>query len=68
MQAVTGQFGALLLSVYVLYNLMSYHKQVMERMYKDSKEDRDLYRTTLVDLSNRIEKIGDDVREIKAKI
>tara|TARA_R100000805_G_C3604847_1_gene105265 strand:- start:420 stop:542 length:123 start_codon:yes stop_codon:yes gene_type:complete len=40
----------------------------MERMYKDSKEDRDLYRTTLVDLSNRIEKIGDDVREIKAKI
>lgn len=68
LQAITGQFGALVLSVYVLYNLMSYHRQTIERMYKDSKEDRELYRTTLVNLSNRIDRIGEDVVDIKGRL
>ncbi len=37
----------------------------MERLYKDNKEDRELYRTTLTNLSQKIDRIGEDVAEIK---
>jgi hypothetical protein len=37
--AVTGQFGALVLSCVVLYNFMQQQKQHMERLYKDNKEE-----------------------------
>jgi|TARA_R100001163_G_C5067928_1_gene207473 hypothetical protein len=63
--AVTGQFGALVLACVVLYNFMQQQKMHMERLYKDNKEDRELYRTTLTNLSQKIDKIGEDVAEIK---
>lgn len=63
--AVTGQFGALCLACVVLWNLMQSQKQYMERLYKDNKEDRELYRTTLTNLSQKIDKIGDDIAEMK---
>ena len=66
--AVTGQFGALCLSCVVLWNLMQQQKQSMERLYKDNKEDRELYRTTLTNLSQKIDKIGDDIAEIKKEL
>lgn len=65
LNAVTGQFGALVLACVVLWNLMQSQKQYMERLYNDNKEDRELYRTTLTNLSQKIDKIGDDVAEIK---
>lgn len=68
LNAVTGQFGALCLSCTVLWNLMQQQKQHMERLYKDNKEDRELYRTTLSHLSQKIDKIGDDVAEIKREL
>tara|TARA_R100001463_G_scaffold111239_1_gene166117 strand:- start:531 stop:776 length:246 start_codon:yes stop_codon:yes gene_type:complete len=66
--AVTGQFGALVLACVVLYNFMQQQKQHMERLYKDNKEDRELYRTTLTNLSQKIDKIGEDVAEIKKEL
>ena len=66
--AVTGQFGALVLACVVLYNFMQQQKQHMERLYNDNKEDRELYRTTLTNLSQKIDKIGDDVAEIKKEL
>ena len=66
--AVTGQFGALCLACVVLWNLMQSQKQYMERLYKDNKEDRELYRTTLTNLSQKIDKIGDDIAEIKKEL
>ena len=66
--AVTGQFGALVLACVVLYNFMQQQKQNMERLYKDNKEDRELYRTTLTNLSQKIDKIGEDVAEIKKEL
>ena len=68
LNAVTGQFGALCLSCVVLWNLMQQQKTHMERLYKDNKEDRELYRTTLTHLSNKIDKIGEDVAEIKKEL
>ena len=68
LNAVTGQFGALCLSCVVLWNLMQQQKTYMERLYKDNKEDRELYRTTLTHLSNKIDKIGEDVAEIKKEL
>ena len=68
MNAVTGQFGALCLSCVVLWNLMQQQKQSMERLYKDNKEDRELYRTTLTNLSQKIDKIGEDVAAIKREL
>jgi hypothetical protein len=68
MNAVTGQFGALCLSCVVLWNLMQQQKQSMERLYKDNKEDRELYRTTLTGLSQKIDKIGEDVAAIKREL
>ena len=68
MNAVTGQFGALCLSCVVLWNLMQQQKTSMERLYKDNKEDRELYRTTLTNLSQKIDKIGDDVAAIKREL
>ena len=68
LNAVTGQFGALCLSCVVLWNLMQQQKTHMERLYKDNKEDRELYRTTLTHLSQKIDKIGEDVAEIKKEI
>ena len=68
LQLVTGQFGALCLSCFVLYNLMQSQTQHMERLYQDNKEDRKLYRTTLTHLSQKIDKIGDDVAEIKKEL
>lgn len=64
-EVVTGQFGALCLACIVLYQMMTYHKENIDRLYKDHKEDRELYRTTLTDLSKKIDQIGDDVAEIK---
>tara|TARA_R100000426_G_scaffold5227_8_gene7441 strand:+ start:404 stop:649 length:246 start_codon:yes stop_codon:yes gene_type:complete len=66
--AVTGQFGALVLACVVLYNFMQQQKQHMERLYNDNKEDRELYRTTLTNLSQKIDKIGEDVAEIKKEL
>lgn len=66
--AVTGQFGALVLACVVLYNFMQQQKMHMERLYKDNKEDRELYRTTLTNLSQKIDKIGEDVAEIKKEL
>ena len=66
--AVTGQFGALVLSIFCLYYLMSYHKQVIDRMYSDAKEDRELYRSTLLGLSAKIDKMGEDVAHIKQSL
>jgi len=66
--AVTGQFGALVLACVVLYNFMQQQKTHMERLYKDNKEDRELYRTTLTNLSQKIDKIGEDVAEIKKEL
>jgi hypothetical protein len=68
MNAVTGQFGALCLACVVLWNLMQQQKQSMERLYKDNKEDRELYRTTLTNLSQKIDKIGEDVAAIKREL
>ena len=68
MNAVTGQFGALCLSCVVLWNLMQQQKTSIERLYKDNKEDRELYRTTLTNLSQKIDKIGDDVAAIKREL
>lgn len=65
--AVTGQFGALCLSIFFLYNLMSYHKELLQKLYQDNREDRELYRNTLLGLSTKIDKIGEDIKEIKAK-
>ncbi len=67
LQLVTGQFGALCLSIFFLYNLMSYHKELLQKLYQDNREDRELYRTTLIGLSQKIDKIGEDIKEIKAK-
>lgn len=66
--AVTGQFGALCLACVVLWNLMQSQKQYMERLYKDNKEDRELYRTTLTNLSQKIDIIGDDIAEMKKEL
>ena len=68
LNAVTGQFGALCLSCVVLWNLMQQQEIDMERLYKDNKEDRELYRTTLTHLSQKIDKIGEDVAEIKKEL
>ena len=68
MNAVTGQFGAVCLACVVLWNLMQQQKQSMERLYKDNKEDRELYRTTLTGLSQKIDKIGEDVAAIKREL
>ena len=65
LQAATGQFGALVVALSALYFLMSHHKDTLDRMYNDHKLDRELYRTTLVNLSSKIDKIGDDIEEIK---
>lgn len=62
---VTGQFGALILACIVLWNLMQQQKQNMERLYKDNKEDRELHRTTLIQLHQKINQISIDVTEIK---
>ena len=61
----SGAMCFILLACVVLWNLMQSQKQYMERLYNDNKEDRELYRTTLTNLSQKIDKIGDDVAEIK---
>jgi hypothetical protein len=66
--AATGQFGALVVSLAALYLLMKHHKETLDRMYDDHKADRDLYQTTLVNLSHKIDKIGDDIAEIKREL
>jgi len=40
LNAVTGQFGALVLACVVLWHFLQSHKKHMDRMYKDNKEDR----------------------------
>ena len=65
---VTGQFGALTIACVALYMLMKHHKETLDRMYNDHRSDRDLYRTTLVTLSQKIDKIGDDVAVIVAEM
>ena len=65
---VTGQFGALMIALGALYMLMKHHKETLDRMYNDNSVDRELYRTTLVVLSQKIDKIGDDVAVIRAEL
>ena len=67
-ELATGQFGALMVALGALYMLMKHHKETLDRMYNDHRADRDLYRTTLTSLSQKIDKIGDDIAIIKAEI
>ena len=66
--AATGQFGALVVSLAALYLLMKHHKETLDRMYNDHKADRELYRSTLVNLSHKIDQIGEDIAEIKKEL
>lgn len=67
-ELATGQFGALMVALGALYMLMKHHKETLDRMYNDHRADRDLYRNTLTSLSQKIDKIGDDIAIIKAEI
>ena len=56
-----------MLACVVLWHLLQGHKNIWIDV-QGQQRDRELYRTTLTHLSQQIDKIGEDVAEIKKEL
>lgn len=84
--AITGPFGALILSAAILYWLsqqllpiiqkyLDRQNEKFEKMIntldmtvKSHEKDRKVFESAILHISNRLEKLEDDVKEIKSKV
>ncbi len=65
---VTGQFGALVLAVVMLLILMRHYKTLIDQSLSEHREDRAMYRETMLSLAGKVDQIGRDIDDIKQRI
>lgn len=67
-EGVTGQFGALVLSVVMLLIVMRHYKTLIDQSLLEHREDRAMYRETMLSLAGKVDQIGRDIDDIKQRI
>tara|TARA_B100000519_G_scaffold128956_1_gene111278 strand:- start:67 stop:294 length:228 start_codon:yes stop_codon:yes gene_type:complete len=65
---VTGQFGALVLAVLLLLVIMRHYKSLIDQSLTEHREDRALYRDSMLTLVSKMDQIGRDIDDIKQRI
>tara|TARA_R100000353_G_C6503614_1_gene194752 strand:+ start:1036 stop:1263 length:228 start_codon:yes stop_codon:yes gene_type:complete len=65
---VTGQFGALVLAVLLLLIIMRHYKSLIDQSLTEHREDRALYRDSMLTLVSKMDQIGRDIDDIKQRI
>ena len=65
---VTGQFGALVLAVVMLLIVMRHYKTLIDQSLSEHREDRAMYRETMLSLVGKVDQIGRDIDNIKQRI
>lgn len=67
-EGVTGQFGALVLAVVMLLIVMRHYKTLIDQSLSEHREDRAMYRETMLSLAGKVDQIGRDIDDIKQRI
>jgi len=65
---VTGQFGALVLAVVMLLIVMRHYKTLIDQSLNEHRQDRAMYRETMLSLAGKVDQIGRDIEHIKQRI
>ena len=55
---VTGQFGALVLAVVMLLIVMRHYKTLIDQSLNEHRQDRAMYRETMLSLAGKVDQIG----------
>jgi len=67
-EGITGQFGALVLAVIMLLIVMRHYKTLIDQSLIEHREDRAMYRETMLSLAGKVDQIGRDIDDIKQRI
>tara|TARA_Y100001938_G_scaffold17413_1_gene21432 strand:- start:33 stop:260 length:228 start_codon:yes stop_codon:yes gene_type:complete len=67
-EGITGQFGALVLAVIMLLIVMRHYKVLIDQSLNEHREDRSMYRETMLSLAGKVDQIGRDIDDIKQRI
>tara|TARA_Y100000114_G_C11537166_1_gene220819 strand:+ start:47 stop:274 length:228 start_codon:yes stop_codon:yes gene_type:complete len=67
-EGITGQFGALVLAVIMLLIVMRHYKTLIDQSLSEHREDRAMYRETMLSLAGKVDQIGRDIDDIKQRI
>jgi hypothetical protein len=65
---VTGPFGALTLAVVLLWIIMGNYQSLIDQMITDHAADREMYRSTMIQLSTEMNRISVDLKEIHVEV
>ena len=68
MKGILGQFGALVLAVVCLWQIMSQYEQLIDQMITDHAQDRQLYRESMEILTVEVSSIRKSIEEIKEEL
>ena len=67
-EGITGQFGALVLAVIMLLIVMRHYKTLIDQSLSEHREDRAMYRETMLSLAGKVDQIGRYIDDIKQRI
>jgi hypothetical protein len=67
-KAILGQFGALVLAVVCLWQIMNNYEQLIDQMIIDHGHDRQLYRESMEQLTLEVMGIRKSIDEIKIQL
>jgi len=67
-KAILGQFGALVLAVVCLWQIMNNYEQLIDQMIIDHGHDRQLYRESMEQLTFEVMGIRKSIDDIKSEI
>lgn len=67
-KGILGQFGALVLAVICLWQIMNNYEQLIDQIIIDHGNDRQLYRDSMYQLTIEVTAIRTSIDDIKAQL
>tara|TARA_B100001250_G_C19709074_1_gene748334 strand:- start:870 stop:1115 length:246 start_codon:yes stop_codon:yes gene_type:complete len=67
-KGILGQFGALVLAVVFLWQIMGNYEQLIDQMITDHGQDRQLYRESMEKLTEEVSSIRKSIEEIQRQL
>ena len=68
LEQINGSFGALSLACLMLYSFMSSYQELIDRIMTEHAEDRAMYQQTLTQLSEDLQNLSSNAKEITSEI
>ena len=67
-KGILGQFGALVLAVVFLWQIMGNYEALIDQMITDHGQDRQLYRESMEKLTEEVSSIRKSIEDIKKEL